>query len=124
MTIDIPEDTRPSRLNRPAKDSGPLSSPDPDDLSTVDGKVAEFWSACPEGRIETEVDLHQSGDVVVATARVWRDRTDGQPVTTAHASRSYVDDADPFAYRATEAAETVAIGRALRFLGIQRTEEN
>jgi hypothetical protein len=113
-------DDSPSRLDRGRHTSKPDFGPDPDDLSTVDGKVTSFWAAYPDGRIETEVILNQSGDVAVAAARVWRDRKDQAPTTTATASRSYVDDADPFSYRAVEAAETVAIGRALRFLGIQR----
>jgi hypothetical protein len=114
----IPKDDAPSRLDRGRHTSKPDF--DPDDLSTVDGKVAAFWEKYPSGRIETHVTLHEYGDVVLATAEVWRTHLDKAPTATATASRSYVDDADPFSYRAVEAAETVAIGRALRFLGIQR----
>jgi hypothetical protein len=122
----LPTDDAPSRIDR-GRQSSPVSmfdpDQDPDDVRTVDQKVLAFWDKYPEGRIVTDVIYQQSGDVVVATARVWRDASDRKPTTTAHASRSYTD-GDLYANRATETAESVAIGRALRFFPGLKHEES
>lgn len=108
----FPEDTARSRLSRP-----PVSGFDPDDISNVDAKVAAFREACPEGRIDA-TQIVQVGDAWLVTARVWRTSDGVEPDSTGSALRTTTTD-EGWGEYPLETAQSVAIGRALRFLGIQ-----
>lgn len=125
--IDLPEDTSKSRL-RPR---GPVTgyTPDPDDIATVDARVAVFREQYPEGRIKTKVRTSYypgEGDpriVHTVTASVTR-IAGGYIASTATASRTEGQGEEPYASRALETAESTAINRALRFLAIQPMEQS
>lgn len=112
--IEFPDDNGRSRLG------GPVSSFDPDDVATVDAKVAAFWTLYPEGAIDA-ADVEQvAPDSWRATAYVWKHRdAEGRPDATGSAHRTLSHDEHPSAAYPLETAQSVAIGRALRFLGIQ-----
>lgn len=114
--IELPTSDRPSRINR-----GTVSSFDPDDPSTVDEKIFDFRSGHPEGTFKTEIteSLGEPGATRwTVRASVWCTWGAGRPAdVTAHATRTDgVGDEITAAY-ALETAESVALGRALRYLG-------
>lgn len=122
--IPLPVDTKKSRLRK--TDPAPVSDYDPDDIATVDEKVAAFWEQHPLGAIASTVEYfaHADGRLSwIGTARVWkgeRFESVDHPDSTGSALR--VEDLDS-QYPAFETAESVAIGRALRFLGIRPNRE-
>lgn len=117
MTIEIPEDTKKSRLAKPA-----APKPDaPDDYATAADRIEAFHRKYPDGSITTKITSRTVDDVVIFTARanVRKDsRQSYRPNATAHATRSTADSSEIAAERPQETAETVAISRALRNLGI------
>ncbi|MBQ9917415.1 MAG: hypothetical protein IJO71_09495 [Microbacterium sp.] len=124
--LEVPVDTRPSRITprpRTPRASDAPDGVDPDDLATFDGKLQRFRSDFPDAVIDTEVDVRLGllgTPSYLITARVWREQKDAgkrQPDATAHSVRTHGDGPEPYASRALETAESVAIGRALRFLG-------
>lgn len=114
----FPEDTRPSRLNPRSRPT--VSSFDPDDIGSVDMKVETFWASYEDGAIETEVEEgRDAGEpMFTVTARVWK-IAGGSPNSTAHATRTRGIGEEPYSAFPLETAESVAIGRALRFLNIR-----
>lgn len=118
-TITPPADTAPSRLDRGRSSS---HNENPDDLATVDAKVSLFWSAFPDGAIDA-TDIEQVDAITWrVTARVWKDGDSvGRPDSTGSALRTFnLDGHDAEAFP-LESAQSVAILRALRFLGLQAT---
>lgn len=127
IDITIPTDEKPSRIKPRVKsgDTPPVSDFDPDDVSTVDSKITEFWSKYPEGRFETEVEVYRNEydlPTFTVVARVWAVSEEDAPATVAHATRTLGEGEEPYSLRALEWAESVALGRALRFLGLGRNE--
>lgn len=119
--IDIPASDRKSRLNR---ESGPVTSFDPDDIATVDDKIASFWMLYPDGAIDAS-DVEQTApDAWRVTAYVWKTNPRGQfdggryADSTGSATRTLDLDGHISGQFSLETAQSVAIGRALRFLGI------
>lgn len=112
--IELPEDTRKSRLNRAPK-------PDTlDDVATAGDRIEAFWKKHELGSILTEIEQRDVGEATVFTARVFvRKNADSEnPDTTAHATRSTADPDEVTAAFPQETAETSAVSRALRNLGI------
>lgn len=118
----IPADTAPSRIDR-GRNSTPVSSFDPDDVATVDDKVSAFWADYPEGAIDAS-DVEQiAQDAWRVTAYVWKNRdADGRPDSTGSATRTVDLDGHVSGAFALETAQSVAVGRALRFLGIHGSQ--
>lgn len=118
----IPVDTSKSRLHKPVK-------PEPlDDVATVGERIEAFWERYPDGNILTEIETRviettEHLPYSVYTARVFvRKNADAEsPDTTAHATRSEADPDPITAQFAQETAETSAVSRALRNLGILAT---
>lgn len=117
--IDFPEDTRKSRLTRTPR------TEDPEDFARAVDRIAAFWRKHPAGNILTEIEAreihteeHLPYFVFTARAFVRKDATAEAPDTTAHATRSEADPDHITAQFAQETAETAAISRALRNLGI------
>lgn len=112
--IEIPEDTRRSRLTPPA------SFADPDDIATVDDKITAFWEAFPNGSIDAS-DIEQiSEDAWRVTAYVWKDAdADRRADSTGSATRTVDLDGHVSGQFALETAQSIAISRALRFLGFR-----
>jgi len=118
--IELPVDSTPSRIRPKRTTAMPPLGDDPDDIGTVDRKINAFREDYPDGVIEPEMDTRI--DVLgiatyTASARVYKNADDTRPVATAHATRTSGVGEEPFASRALETAESVAIGRALRFMG-------
>lgn len=113
--IAIPEDTARSRLAPTAPKGDAL-----DDVATVGERIEAFWEKYPEGSILTEVESEQAGEYVVFTVRAFirRKGESERPDTTAHATRGSYDPEPIVAQFPQETAETSAISRALRNLGI------
>jgi hypothetical protein len=120
--IELPDAPGQSRLHKPVK-------PEPlDDVATAGERIEAFWEKYPEGSILTEIDTRvvetpEHLPYSVYTARVFvRKNADAEsPDVTAHATRSE-DDPDPItAQFAQETAETSAVSRALRNIGILAT---
>ncbi len=123
--IELPEDTRKSRLNRVPK-------PDTlDDVATAGDRIEAFWKKHENGSILTEVESREVqvgarrpdswGEMAtVYTARVFvrKNAESENPDTTAHATRSTADPDEVTAAFPQETAETSAVSRALRNLGI------
>jgi hypothetical protein len=110
--IQIPDDST-SRLHRAPRT-------DPDDVTTAGDRIVKFWAKYKDGRIEPTVDTTYRDDVAIhmATVKVWKNGDSDKPDVTAHATRA-TNDPDPItAERAQETAETAALSRALRYLGI------
>lgn len=112
----IPEDTSRSRLDRGRSSSTPGENPD--EIGLVDGRVRAFWVKFPNGRIETTVEpfIGTNSSFMVA-AHVWKDAATNAPDSTGHSIREYGAGEEPYSAFPLESAETIAIGRALRFLG-------
>lgn len=116
VDIDLPVDTKKSRLNR---EPAPVAGFDPDDITTVDEKVATFWGLYPDGSIDAS-DIEQVGaDSWRVTAYVWKNATNPHPDANGSATRTVELDGHVSAQFALETAQSVAISRALRFLGIR-----
>jgi hypothetical protein len=115
--LPFPQDNRPSRLNRPA---GPVTGFDPDDIATVDAKVAAFWALHPDGAIDAS-DVEQVGEHSWrVTAHVWKNAdSEGRADSTGSATRTLDLGGHISGQFSLETAQSVAIGRALRFLGIR-----
>lgn len=125
----LPADTARSRIKPAGPPAVPAEAREGDeDIVTTAQRLTKFRRLCPEGVIQTEVEYDPRVEGYTATARVWREkpsitRNDGTPITLpdaiAHATRTYSSTEDPITRaRPQEAAETAAVGRALRFLGI------
>lgn len=114
--IDIPASDRKSRLNR---EPGPVTGFDPDDVATVDDKIASFWTFHPDGAIDAS-DIEQIAEHAWrVTARVWKDADSTRRAdSTGSATRTLDLDGHISGQFSLETAQSVAIGRALRFLGI------
>ena len=117
--LNLPEDTSKSRLSRPAKSEAP------DDFASAADRIAAFWEKYPEGSILPEVDHvvvddEQSLPYRVYTVRAFiRKHSDSdRPDAIAHATRGENDEDEVVRRYAQETAETSAISRALRNLGI------
>lgn len=116
--IEVPVDDAPSKIRGR---SAVRTDDNPDDIGVVDAKVRAFWAEHENGRIETDVKVIKTDGLpttFLVTANVWKDVLHTAPDATGHALREYNDDDEPYGLFPLESAETVAIGRALRFLGI------
>lgn len=115
--LELPEDTRKSRLDKPAK------AEKPDELATAEDRIKAFWRKHEGGRILTEVEtVRESLDgslTYTVAAAVFKIAEDSKPDATAHATRSSSDVNEIVAAYPQETAETVAISRAIRYLGIE-----
>lgn len=116
----LPEDTTKSRLQRPTP------KPDTDDVATAGERIEAFWEKYPDGSILTEVETREvSGQypysVYTVRAFIRKNGDADGPDSTAHATRSENDPDPVTAQYAQETAETSAISRALRYIGILAT---
>lgn len=125
--VELPSDDRPSRLARGA--SRPTSTDEnPDDIRNVDRKVREFRVMHPLGQIKSEpvaeytrVGQPDKPDTWTFRASVWREYKAGSvvPDSVAHCTITGNPDGDELTDRyPQQSAETIAIGRALRFLAV------
>lgn len=129
--IVLPEDGRRSRLQRTPK-------PDTlDDVATAMERVEAFWAKYPEGSILPEIEVRTiSEDVMeigwdkprsveyqiyIARAYVRKNSESERPDAVAHATRGENDEDELVRLRPQESAETSAISRAIRNLGILAT---
>lgn len=114
QVIALPDDTQKSRLHKTPKSEGS------DDVASVGERIVEFRRKHPEGSILTEIEHRLDNGEVVYTARAFvRKISDSdRPDATAHATRSSLDADEVTAMYPQETAETSAISRALRNLGI------
>ena len=117
--IVVPEDTAKSRLARPVKTEAP------EDVATAGERIEAFWARYPEGSILTEVEVREvvtaeilPYSVFTVRAFVRKDASAERPDTTGHATRSEADPDPITAAFAQETAETSAVSRALKNLGI------
>ena len=117
--IELPEESEKSRLHRPAK------SETPDDFASAADRIAAFWERYPGGSIlpeieETTIDDGQSLPYRSYTVRAFiRKNSDSErPDAIAHATRDEADEDEVTAAFPQETAETSAVSRALRYLGI------
>lgn len=124
-SLTIPDDTARSRLSPRTSERPPADHVE--DIVSADARIAEFWRKYAGGRITTSivrVDYHDpSAERPVAAdytvvAEVYKKSGDSGPSATASARRSGIDADEITASRPLESAETAAISRALRFLGI------
>jgi ribosome-binding protein aMBF1 (putative translation factor) len=122
MTIQLPEDNTKSRLQRASKSEG-------DDFVSAESRIEAFWERFPEGSIlpeveEKTIDDFQNPPYRVFTVRAYirKNAQSERPDSVAHATRGE-DDADALvAQFPQETAETAAISRAIRNLGILATK--
>ena len=118
--IDIPEDTRKSRLPKPH------AQVIDEEIVTAAARFAAFREAHPNGYVEATIDRvieHPDGHVTyVLHAAAWLERTGfgivSRPDATAWAQGSTKDDNAIIAGSPLESADTIARSRALRNLGI------
>lgn len=117
--IEFPTDDRQSRINRPPKSEAP------DDFASAADRIAAFWEKYPEGSIlpeveETTIDDGQSLPYRSYTVRAFirKNSESERPDAIAHATRDEADDDEVTATFPQETAETSAVSRALRYLGI------
>lgn len=115
--ITLPEDPTKSRLHKPPRGES-------DDIARVGDRIAAFVKKFPEGRIITSIEtIREVGDHTVYTMRAAVFRTtsldyDEEPHATAYATRGTNDPDEITALFPQETAETSAVSRALRNLGI------
>lgn len=116
--IEFPQDDRKSRINRPPK------ADTPEDVTSAADRIEAFWQKYPGGSILPEVDSRimetPDGPCTVYTVRAFirKDSQSESPDSVAHATRGE-NDPDPLvAQYPQETAETSAISRAIRNLGI------
>jgi hypothetical protein len=107
----LPNDTS-SRLHR---------ADDNDDYTSADDRIASFHRKYKDGRYESAAEEIRPGQWKV-TVRVWKDRERTDPDAIATAYRSTDDPSEIAAAFPLETAETAALSRALRFLGIGLTK--
>lgn len=120
--IELPEDNRRSKLQRTPK-------PDTfDDVATAMERVEAFWAKYPEGSILPEVESRVIDDgqslpfqVFTVRAYVRKNSESERPDAVAHATRGENDEDELVRLRPQESAETSAISRAIRNLGILAT---
>jgi hypothetical protein len=99
----------------------------PDDIGAVDGKVATFERVYPNGIIDASDITQIAENAWLVTARVWKDRADQDelPDRTGSSVRFVNLDGHTSEAFPLESAQTIAIGRALRFLpGINNPDSN
>lgn len=78
---------------------------------TVESRLAKFWDAFPDGRIETTL-MNYDGDSCIVRTIIWKHRDDANPTATGYAHEIHTDrgvNATSF----VENAETSSIGRCL-----------
>lgn len=113
--IMIPDDAAPSRLRRAKAES-------PDDFARAGDRIYAFHRKYKEGRIHTVIDgVRETGDGVLiytVSAAAYKDADTATPDATAHATRATNDPDKITAQFPQETAETAAVSRALRNLGI------
>lgn len=86
-----------------------------EEYETVEDRLAKFWAANPEGRVETTMP-HYDTEYVVVRAAVYRKSSDENPAATGYAEEKR--DATPVNKTShVENCETSAIGRALANMG-------
>ena len=126
--ITLPEQTGPSKLHR-----DPAPVPYVDDVIRADDRIRSFRTKYKTGRIVTTIAFDEGEDTetwagsVIASgvstftvrADVYTDAHSVRPAATAHATRSSNDPDPVTAARPQETAETAAVSRALRYLGIR-----
>lgn len=117
--ITLPEAQGKSRIHKAPRPEAP------EDAATAGERIEAFWEKYPDGSILTEIESREVtvGDTApysVYTARVFvRRHADAEsPDATAHATRSGADPDEVTAAFPQETAETSAVSRALRNLGI------
>lgn len=120
--LEVRPDGRKSRYVKRG-DNPPVAGFDPgnpDDITTLDERVALFWEKYPSGVIETDPPAwHEPTWSWVGTARVWKaDDTKGRADSTGSALEPEGEGRD---YPAYETAESRALSRALRFLSLKPT---
>lgn len=117
--IEFPEDDRKSRINRPPKSEAP------DDFASAADRIAAFWEKHPDGSILPEIDhvVVDDGErlpyrVYTVRAFIRKNSESDRPDAIAHATRGENDEDEVTRAFPQETAETSAISRALRNLGI------
>lgn len=115
-------------LEMPTQDGSKLNrEPIPDDYTSAEDRIRGFRRLYPEGRIETSLSVmggKEGWDIptgpvqITVTARVFRDEDAQHPSAMAHATRRSDAADDVTAEFTQEVAETAAISRALRNMGI------
>jgi hypothetical protein len=117
--IELPESSEKNRLNRAPRSEAP------DDFASAADRIAAFWEKYPEGSIlpeveETTINDGQSLPYRSYTVRAFvRKHSDSdRPDAIAHATRDEADDDEVTRAFPQETAETSAVSRALRYLGI------
>jgi hypothetical protein len=122
--LDIPQSS-PQRGR--ARTPEPAAGDATDDIVTADQRIKKFRTKYPDGVIATSVESDAQG-TFTARAEVWKTspttgvggaRYTRHPDATATATRSRDDEPSVGSLYPQESAETAAIGRALRFLGIE-----
>lgn len=122
LEVVIPADDATSRIRRAASaKNADAEVTAEDDVVTAEQRLKKFHRKYPDGSIVTDVDYVHAINGFTATARVFTgpQRSDVLPKAIAHATRTYGEFDPVSAARPQESAETSAIGRALRFLGIE-----
>lgn len=117
--IEIPKDDATSRLHRPPK------TETPDDFASAAERIEAFWAKHPTGSILPEVEsgmveggMNPPYRVFTVRAYIRKDSQSDRPDSVAHATRGENDPDPVTAQFPQETAETSAISRALRNLGI------
>jgi hypothetical protein len=122
--LELPTDTAPSRIRERGPVTGFVPPPDdPDDITTVDDRLDLFRVAYPHGIVKTKVKVRVDPHgfaTYTARAKV-KPEAGAYTLATGHASRTEGLGDEPYASRPQETAESTAINRALRFLGIKPT---
>ncbi|MFF7293167.1 helix-turn-helix domain-containing protein [Microbacterium sp. NPDC008134] len=120
--IHFPIDDRQSRINRPPR------AETPDDVIRAADRIEAFWEKHPDGSILPEVEIETLADAdgipyrsYTARAYVRKDASSERADVVAHATRSERDEDEYVRRYAQETAETSAISRAIRNLGILAT---
>ncbi|MDY0984633.1 helix-turn-helix transcriptional regulator [Microbacterium sp. CFBP9023] len=117
--IEFPTDDRQSRINRTPK------SETPDDFASAADRIEAFWEKYPEGSILPEVEETTINDgenlpyrSYTVRAFIRKHSDSDRPDAIAHATRDERDDDEVTRAFPQETAETSAVSRALRYLGI------
>ncbi|WP_136057287.1 helix-turn-helix transcriptional regulator [Microbacterium sp. K24] len=117
--VALPEPETQSRIHRAPK------SESPDDFTTAAERIAAFWEKYPDGSILPEVEVatiahasHIPYRVYTVRAFIRKDSQSERPDAVAHATRGENDEDEQTRQFPQETAETSAISRAIRNLGI------